>query len=228
MTLITILKKIIAYIFPPYEAWIAKKYIEDEKNVKSNQENAEKISDTFFKKISSKTCSGSYLSQVDILEESEIHRKEILESKASTLLGILGVVIAIISFVITNIEENWKITFSLSEIISNDILLYPNLIIWSFILAIFHLVLSIWYSLKVISVAEFYITTPDLIKNCISNYPKNFYEKLSSEKLKNIQLNQPKLRIKSNWLYVSQTLFRRGIIFLGIGTIILLFYRLLV
>ena len=86
--------------------------------------------------------------------------------------------------------------------------------------------ISVWFSLKVITIEEVNVVSPETIINILTGFSKNFNEKLLSEKLKNIKLNEPKILIKSNWLYVSQILFKRGIISLGIGILIFLIYKL--
>ncbi len=216
------IKTFIYFLFPPLEAYIANKIIKKEENIKRNKKAAKDISTAFFNKTTKKNYTPSFLSQVDNLENSEIHRREIIESKAIALLGSLGVTIAILSFIIAYvIEDDWKFTLNLTSIS-----IYPSLILGFFLLAIIHLIISVWFSLKVIIIEEINLISPEKINFFLNNYSKNYNEKLLSEKLRYVKLNELKILIKGNWLYVSQVLFRRGIIFLAIGVIIFLIYNL--
>ena len=50
---------------------------------------------------------------------------------------------------------------------------------------------------------------------------------LYAEKFANTKVNQPRLITKSNCLVVAQALFIRGIVFFGIGALVVLMYHII-
>jgi len=207
--------KILRFLWPPVDAYRANRVLK--KKIEERCANTyRQIFDEFVKKTSEKFYPNELFSEIEKLEQAEVHRKDVLESKASSLINILAVVVALIVLVPAILGNDW----SLPRYLATGATLL-------FTLAVIHLVISVYYATKATKVGPFHMGSADSIRDLVVQDPDNFLNSLAARKLANIKLNQPRLIIKSNFLVTAQELFIRGLIFLGLGALVVLFYRIL-
>lgn len=210
--------KVLEFLWPPVRTLRANRVLN--KQIKKLEKQSEKlyqeIFDEFVKKKNSKFYSNELFSEIEKIEQAEVHRKEVFESKASLLINILAVAVALIVLVSGILGTNWGLPQYLATVAT-----------LLFTLAVIHLLISVYYAARVTEVGLFHMVSAESIGNFVRERPENFLISAAAQKLANVKLNQPRLIIKSNFLVTAQKLFIRGITFLGIGALVVLFYGIL-
>jgi len=140
---------------------------------------------------------------VDDLYQSEIKRREIIESKATSLFEAMGFAVALISVAITFAEKSPLLIISL--------------------LPIANLILSGICSWNATKIGEFFLPTLQSVKDNLELAKEKLITRPIAEKLADIEINSPILLIKSNWLFAAYQHFLIGILLIAIFfTIIIL------
>lgn len=206
--------KMLEFLYPPVGMWRATFYLE--KKIKKQEELYQQIFNGFVKNTTSKSYPNELFSEIDKVEQGEIHRKEMLESKASSLLNTLGISVTLIVLVPAILGKDWE----LSKCVAIVVALF-------FTFAVVHLLMAAYYAAKVTKVGSYCMKSADSIEDWIQNDPKKLVNLIAAEKFANTKVNQLKLITKCNCLVVAQILFIRGIGLLGIGALVVLMYRII-
>jgi len=206
--------KMLEFLYPPVGMWRANFGLE--KKIKKQEESYQQIFNEFVKNTTSKSYPNELFSEIDKVEQGEIHRKEMLESKASSLLNTLGISITLIVLVPAILGKNWELPQCVAIVGASF-----------FTLAVVHLLIAVYYAVKVTKVVSYYLKSADSVEDWIQNDPKKLVNLIAAEKFTNTKVNQPRLIIKSNCLIVAQALFIRGIVFFGIGALVVLMYSII-
>lgn len=142
------------------------------------------------------------------IEEAEIRRKNTLESKASTLLGALGVSVTLLSVILAVIGNVslLPVTFAI-----------PLAVMFG--LAAVHLIVAAYYAVAVAKVVDWYVDTPAAVEDRLA--AETLFEARDiAEGFAVTEMNLPRMWLKSNYLSVAQSLFMRGIVLIGLGPIV--------
>lgn len=201
-------RRVMEVLWPPIPAWRInadlKKQIED--RLASDDEYQSAFDDLLaeFKKA---TDHSTLLSEALRIEQAEIDRKEVVESKASSLANATGLAVTLVALVPTVLEADWGLAKPVAVISG-----------LAFVLAIIHLLVAVDYAVNVSMVAPFYVSSAGTVKRSLQKGSLD-EASLAAEKLVNAEMNVPALIVKTNCLSVAQSLFVRGIALLGIGAL---------
>jgi len=209
--------RLVGFICPPIKLWKANSYIKKKYKIKNQLPSDEKYESTFsvwIKVISGKT-NESLIREADKFEQNELHRKEILENKASSLITALGLSLTLILIISAVIGKDWGLPKHIALLSASAL-----------VLAIIHLLVAAFYAIKTSQLTAFYFDCTETIKNKLEKGNTSQAEILA-EKLTNIDMNTPALIIKSNYLSLAQNLFLRGIFFISIGSLVALGYQII-
>lgn len=212
-----LLLSVLGFLWPPIKLWQANSYIKKNYKIKNQLPSDEKYKSTFnsWMKVITEKLSKSLLSEIEKIEQNELHRKGVLENKASSLTTALGLSLTLILIISTIIGKDWGLPEPVALIAA-----------FALVLAIIHLLVAAFYSIKTSKLTAFYLSSADTIKNRLEE-DNTDQARIIAEKLTNIEMNTPALLLKSNFLAVTQTLFLRGIIFISIGALSALGYQII-
>jgi hypothetical protein len=131
---------------------------------------------------------------VDDLYQSEIRRKETIESKATSLFEAMGFAVALVSIAVIFADKSPLLIISL--------------------LPIANLVLSGICSWHATEIGEFFLPTLESVKENLGLAEEKLMIRSVVEKLVDIEMNSPIMLIKSNWLSAAYQHFLFGILLL--------------
>ena len=210
------LLKFLGLFIPTINLWRANPALRKQINKQmKNDKEYQSIYNKLLEKIETKHNNELLLKETEKIEHSEKHRKELIETKASSLTTALGISLSLIVLIPAILGTDWGLP--------KPIALISGI---SFLLAIIHLLFSAYYSVKVSLVAAIWLTTTDMIEDKFEKSSEDEAKAMIAERLTNIRMNTPVLITKSNYLSVAQKLFLRGIMFLSIGALIALIYQI--
>lgn len=205
-------QKILFLIWPPYEAHVAIKYIEEnEKQVNQNvlwDQTINEFTNVLSEGLPLQEISNEALS----IQEKEKFRKDTIEQKASWLSGNNGLSVAIISLVPVFLDPKWSIANSVKI-----------LALFFYLLSLINFIVGAYYSILVRRVSAYFGPSVEGImekcKNGKWDEKRNIAIILTENKW-----NEKTLTKKINYLTVAESLFLRGISFLALSAIILLYH----
>jgi hypothetical protein len=201
-------QKLLFFLFPPYEAELASKEIDkdNEKNRNAFQKKAKIFIDDLA--VEKKTDLGEIEKRAHYIYEAEQKRKETLENKAIQYSAGFGIVVSIFSVFPVIVSKDLNTLLGIK--------IFLGII---YVLAIFHLIIAVFYSIKVRQVEGFgMLTVEGLLENGINRKSKSINK--INEILNIINYNQSILIKKSNNLFVSEKMFIRGLLFISIAIIL--------
>jgi len=181
--------------------------------IENMEKKSQEIIDEFIKNINSKSYPNIFFSEIQKVEQNEIHRKEIIESKASSLLNNLGFLVTLIMIIITIFLNYQRLPIFI-----------VILEIFLFLIIVINLILAIIYASKVIEMGYFNVISTDSIKDWMLNSSKDLKNLIFADKFVNLKINQLRLIKKNNYLSIAQTFFKRGITFLLFPVMVVFIY----
>lgn len=183
------IKGIVELLFPCFMAWSTNRKIK-----KRLVENTwEIIFDKWEKRIDAKEMK-LFKKTVNDLYQSEIRRKETIESKASSLFEAMGFVVALVSIAVIFADKSSLLIISLLPI--------ANLILSG---------ICSWHATKI---GEFFLPTLESVEENLGLTQDKLITRSVAEKLADIEMNSPIILIKSNWLSAAYQHFLYGILLL--------------
>jgi hypothetical protein len=180
--------RLIEYFFPSMTAWDTNRKIHEELEKK----NVANLTNYWKKTI------GAHVTEIkqhaaDDVFETEIQRKQTIESKAASLFEAIGFAVSLVSIVIAFGDKNPFLLFSLLPLVN-------------FVLA----GICSWQATKI---GKFYLPTLDTMKeNCSIKQEKQSKIHWMTEKLVNTEMNTLPILMKSNWLSAASQHFLLGIV----------------
>ena len=193
------IKRIVEPLCPCFIAWWINRRIKEQNETKQ-------WDDVFGKweiKITSTGVQSMDWKKMELVEKAvddfyqlEIKRREIIESKATSLFEAMGFAVALVSVVIMFAEKSPLLMISL--------------------LPIANLVLSGICSLNATKIGKFFLPTLESVKDNVELAKEKLMTRLIAEKLADIEMNSPILLIKSNWLFAAYQHFLIGILLIVI------------
>ena len=202
------LRKILFFIWPPYEAYVADVTTRDETH-QDSLIRMKKIKNDINSRIP-ENISGLKIIENESkdLYDSEIQRKEILESKATEFTAGFGLAISILSIFPILIGDNWGASEFVKIILG---IIY--------LLGIAHLMFAVVYSIKVRQVEGIAIfSSAELIKE-LNEKNTTVRDRIISYVSK-VKFNETILTKKVNHLAVAETMFLRGLVLIIITVVI--------
>jgi len=202
------LLKIIFWLWPPYEERIARKAI-DSRISGSYQERMKSIQAEISKSLpeDAELLEASE-SLAKLVFESEGARNEALENKALALVSAFGVTVTVISALPALFSERWNVSMPVALILGTF-----------YGLAIIHLLVAVYYAIDVRRVAGFALPSADecvkALQECRQSVADRTVMYISQAKF-----NQPILLKKANSLWVAESMFIRGLLFVAIASLI--------
>ena len=208
-------KKFLFLLWPPYEAYYAKKQIDraskDNKDIISLENNIEKIKDIIQKGAPVKEL----LAEALYIQKKETERKNVIEQKATWLSSNVGVVLVIVTIAPIFLKDKWNI--SQYYVLCAAIL---------YLLALVHFVVGSYYSIIVRRTSAFYMPSIDNLRNKILHQKWSEIERFSQIMLQ-VKLNEKIITQKSNYLVVVENLFLRGLISISLAAIVIVLGHLI-
>ncbi len=210
------LKQLIFLLWPPYELYVTRKEID--KKYKTTGENTElnliekEIRESLSKE--DQTSCKQIQSMAERMQDAEIERKEILDGKASTFASNIGIITGIVSVLpvlLGNKEAiplKWAITAGLS-----------------YLLAVIHLFIAIYYAVKTRRIVGFTRPCADTFIDSIKNNKISIQEQIVLM-VTQTKWNEKSLLKKSNHLSLVEDLFLRGLAFLALASVIVIAVKL--
>ncbi len=200
-----------AFVWPPLEVREANRVLDQA--IESSVQGYEGIVDGFLQRIAAAEAPELIIAEIERVEESELRRRELLESKASSLLAALGVVVSLI-LLLPAIFERPRTAFP-HVAISLSILVT---------IAILHLLAAVYHAVLVSRVGALYLPSIGSV-DALLKPGGDQTRYAAAQKYANARMNEPILTIKSNHLSMAQKMFLRGIIALVIAAVISSFYH---
>jgi hypothetical protein len=134
--------------------------------------------------------------------ESEIKRKEVLESKASTFVVTPAIATAITA-AIAPLTKDLQLSAAAAVIVTI-----------AYALALIHLLVSSWYAITVRRAEAFVVLSSENARRLLAETPA---QRIAT-RLAYAEVNEPALVRKANRLSVSEDLFLRGLAFLAFAS----------
>jgi hypothetical protein len=202
--------KIIGFVWPPFKKSkknkdLLKEYNEYESN---EHEKFRKERDNILKDLREIYDTGIIYEETNRLEQAEIHRKEILETKAASLIASLGVIITLVGILPVITSKEWGIC--------GPLLITASAI---FLLSMIHLLSALFYSIRVIEPKSLFTTNWSTISDNIQRTRINI-KGIIAEKITIANANEKLLSVKSHNLETARSLLIRGIFFFAAGAVI--------
>jgi hypothetical protein len=207
----SVFQKFLFLIWPPYEAYIASKHIAEGENQVAQDVLWNHTMNEFIDAISDELPLTNIKEEALTIQEREKSRKDTIEQKASWLSGSMGLSVAIISVIPAFLDPKWDIPKSFQILASSF-----------YLLSLINFIVGAYYSVLVRKVSAYYGPSIESligkIKNGKWDEKKNIAITLTESKW-----NEKTITKKINYLSVAESLFLRGIAFVAISVIILLF-----
>jgi hypothetical protein len=202
------IRRLLFWLWPPYEAKIAKDYIlERQKQIvysKIHEQIELKVRD----RVSQLGGEKDLLSVAQEIRESEMKRKETIENKATMFVYAVGFSLTILSLILAVLGGGWGIDGVTALIVA--VLYFSSFI---FLLG------AAYYSVKVRKVEAFHSLCPDMFLSVLEK-KENWIEGYIIELVTNSKLNEDRLTIMANDLSVAEKFFLRGLVILTIASTI--------
>jgi uncharacterized membrane protein len=180
--------RLVEWFFPSLKAWDTNRKIYEELKKKDV---VNLRSD--WKRTIGTQVTKTKLDAADELFETEIQRKQTIESKAASLFEAIGFAVSLLSIVIAFGDKTSFLLFSLLPLAN-------------FVLA----GVCSWHATKI---GKFYLPTLETMRdNCNTKQEKQSKVNWITEKLANTEMNTLPILMKSNWLSAASQHFLLGII----------------
>jgi len=212
-SLIVSMKKIIFWMWPPYEARAANRYILKQQEEKGEEAYRKNIIDSLKLALTEPSNYADYLSLAKDLRQVELERKKTIESKASSFLQGVGLAVPIVSLILVLIGNNLQ-AVSLGVIIS--IVLYSL----TFIL----LIMSAIYAIKVRKNQTLYSLCADQCTEVLRTENNKTQTQIANA-IADCKMNETRLCIMTNNLSVAEGLFLRAIVLLMVASVFLMLIK---
>lgn len=208
-----VLQKFIIFIWPPYEVYIANRFIDAELSIcpKNRLESIQTSIRHSFPEIEN-TDKVESLAQA--VYDSEERRKDTIEGKAQTFMFAFSICIGIVSILPTLFGNKWNIPAHTA-----------TLSVCFYVLAMLHLFVAIYHSIQARRISGFALPSSD---GCLESIKENRVDELNVAVmyLSMAKFNEPVLTKKSNSLVVAETMFIRAVVFLVIASCISIGFKL--
>jgi len=210
------LRKITFFIWPPYEAYVARKFIEAN-ILKEREAQINLLEQTIRESLAKKKD----ISKVEVLAkqvyESEVSRGEYLEDNAQVFIAALGLSLGIVAALPVLFDsKTWTIPGTVTLFVG---LLYS--------LTPIHFFVAVYYSINARQSHGLALpNVDDLTKNIQADKVEAIDRILND--ITRAKYNEPILLQKSNFLAVAETMFRRGLLFIATASILVVIAKLLV
>jgi len=202
-----LLRKCLFFVWPPYEAYFARKSID--KNIPGcPKQRMEWIQRDIRKSLPQSINLGKAESLAKLVFESETKRKETIENKALAFMFAFSVCVSVISVLPALFGEKWNIPLG-AAMLSGSF----------YGLAIIHLLAAVYYAIQARRLSGFALPSAD-------ESLKSIEENLLTEAdhivmyISQAKFNEPILNKKANSLAVAEQMFIRGLLLLAIASCI--------
>jgi hypothetical protein len=209
------LRKIIFGLWPPYEAYVARKAI-DSRIPGRYQERMKSIQTGIRKSLPQ---NAKLLKETEpfarLVFESENERKKTLESKALAFISAFGVSVSVILVLPALFGKQWNIPTSAALVLGGF-----------YVLTVIHLLAAVYYASDARRVEGFALPSADEFVQTLQECRQSVADRIVMY-ISQAKFNQPILLKKANSLAVAESMFIRGLILLtmtstiGTSTILL-------
>lgn len=202
------LRRVIEWLVPPIQARRANRII----NQRLEKDFAELVNAWTIESKNPKVDSGFFASRAKDLFVSEMERKNVIEQKASSLLGVAGLALTLTSIGLT--------------LSGRDLGVAPWEVLVAMIflsVAILHFIASGYYAVRAMEVSSIRTPSTSELRECLLQ-GHDAAAVWGALYLADTEKNYESTLIRSNCLSVSQTMFMRGLIILGVGSILLFIF----
>lgn len=202
------LSKFLFWLWPPYEAHIAKLAI-DSKNTVNYQDRMDSIRAKIKASFPDDTSVPMEMeSLAKLVFESENKRRETLEGKALAFVSSFGIAMSIVSALPILIGERWNLSTPVALILGIF-----------YIFGILHLMLAVNWSVKARHVEGLAFPGADEYVNTINDRSWALNDRILMY-ISKVKFNEPVLTKKANSLDVAESMFLRGLFFVALAAII--------
>jgi hypothetical protein len=202
-----LLRKILFLLWPPYEAYIARKVI-DSRISGNYQERIESIQTEIRKSLPK---NADRLKEAESLAklvfESENERNKILESKALAFVSAFGVSVSVI-LALPALFGKWNISAPVALILG---------CFYGF--AVIHLLVAVYHAIEARRVAGFALPSADEFVRTIREGKQSVIDRIVMY-ISRVKFNEPTLTKKANSLAVAEDMFLRGLVLMAIASAI--------
>lgn len=197
---------IVEFVWPPLAARRADKTLD--RAIGHGVGAGADIAHNFLQKLRDDPSPERVISAIDNLVISEQRRREFVESKSTSLVGTLGVVVSLTAIVPAVLER------SQSHALKSGVL-----IAIVSVLAVIHFLVAVYFSIKTIQVGALYLPSTSGIDELLKIGGEHRALAAAANGYASARLNEPILTKKSNYAAVAQQMYLRGIVFLAIVAI---------
>lgn len=201
-----LLRNILFLVWPPYEAHIARKVIDNRTSNKLQErmKSIVEIRESLPEDVKQQEELESFAKRVF---ESENERKETLEDKALAFVSAFGVSVSIVSALPVFLSKEWSISTPIALILGIF-----------YVLAIIHLLVAVYYSVGARRVEGLALPSADGFVEAVKEGRQSIADRIVMYVYK-AKFNEPTLTKKSNSLAVAESMFLRGLILVAMVSI---------
>lgn len=201
-----IIRRIFFWLWPPYEAHLAR--LEIDRHAGNSAERLKAIQLSISEAISKSTKVPSEMeSLAKLVFETENKRKDIIEAKALGFVSTFGVAVSIASALPILLSEKWNVPTPLSIILGI-----------AYLLGIVYLFTAIYWSIRARSLEGFAVPNADAYTSALKRREWTVRDRVAFY-LELAKFNEPTLIKKANSLVVAEAMFIRGLVLISMVTI---------
>lgn len=201
-----LLRRVAFTFWPPAKAYYDGRYI-DRKLGNDHEKRFIDIQNEIEKVLSASVSCEEALREAEALTESEIKRKDTVESKATSYLVAIGIATGLVSGLPVLFGKNWLIP-------SNAAL--PLAVLDA--LAVMHFLVAAYHAIRTRQTEALAVPLVDDVLELASKPDGAGARRLVSA-LTRARYNEPLITKKANHLAVAETMFLRGLMFIAIASI---------
>lgn len=200
------IRRFLFWLWPPYEARMAKNYILEHQKQITYSKVHEQIELKVRERMSQLGGEKDLLSVAREIRESELKRKETIENKAIMFVYAVGFSLTILSLILAVLGGGWGTGGITAFIVA--VLYFSSFV---FLLG------AAYYLVKVRKVEAFHSLCPDMFLSALEK-KENWIEEYIIELVTSSKLNEDRLTIMANDLSVAEKFFLRGLAALTIAS----------
>jgi hypothetical protein len=200
------IRRIFFWLWPPYEAHLAR--LEIDRQAGNSAERLKAIQLSISDAISKSARVPSEMeSLAKLVFETENKRKDTIEAKALGFVSTFGVAVSIASALPALLGEKWNVPTPLFFILGI-----------AYVLGIVYLFTAIYWSIAARSIEGFAVPNADAYASALKRREWTVRDRIAFY-LKLVKFNEPTLIKKANSLVVAEAMFIRGLVLISIVTI---------
>lgn len=210
------IKEFLFWIWPPYEAYLTHSEIDRKLRELGDKARFAEIVSRLTRVLPSGVALDGLEDRALNVQQSEMERNEAIESKAAALTGNMAIAVTIVSIVPALFKQDWGLPNWCSISVAT-----------AYLLAIIHLLVGIYYAIKVRKVQGYEIPCVERLVELLRDKKWQELDRAVAA-LAQTEWNEPILTKKANLLMVAEALSLRGLALIGFAAVFSILAKLVI